>query len=205
MKKLIFGACILAAAFATLPATAMPLPQAALQLPMPDITSTSITVSYDGTDLNANGTSVALNSTEFLFGLFSVQILGLQSDLSFTSGFLSITDTILGDGDQSLSSNSLVAVGTDNGQIQILFDSLAGAASPLFQATSPFALVLLNLPFAGIPNFEQPFADNVTGANADTAAILTPVPGTLPLMVAGIAAAAFAARRRSSPTRYKLA
>jgi hypothetical protein len=200
MKSIIVGALALATSALVAPvfvssASATPLPEAALQLASPDITVDSVTVDFASNTLDVAGGTLFLDNTDLLFGSFTLQVIGLQSDLTFTSGSFSATDSQLFDGDQSLASTSLVAVGTDNGQIQFLFDNLTGGAAPLYQASSSFALILVN-GLTGTPSFGADFADT-TGNNADIAAIETavPVPGMLALTLGGIAAARFMTRR----------
>ena len=200
MKSIVMGALALATSALVAPAfiapaSAAPLPEAALQLASPDITVDGVTVGFSSNTLNISGTTLFLDNTELLLSTFTLQVLGLQSDLSFTSGSFSADDGQLFDGDQSLASASLVAVGNDNGQIQFLFDGLTGPSAPLYQASSSFALILVN-GLTGIPSFDSDFSDTI-GNNADIAAVETavPVPGMLALTLGGIAAARFMTRR----------
>jgi hypothetical protein len=196
MKALFAGLVALAASALVSPLAAASLPQAALQLASPDISVTGVAVDFSGGVLDIDGTALFLDNTLQLFGNFHVTVNGLQPDLSFASGSLSVLDNVSGDGDQSLFSASLIAIGTDNSQVQLLFGALTGGAAWQYLATSPYALVLVN-GFVGVPSFSVNFSDTI-GNNADIAAVDTDEPGPAMLLatLGATAAIGLVARRR---------
>ncbi len=196
MKSVCIGALAIAAASFSSPLSATSLPQAALQLASPDISVTGVSIDFAGGVLDITGTALFLDNTDQLFGGFHVVVNGLQPNLTFASGSLEALDTVPGDGDQSLFSANLVAIGADNGQVQLLFDDLTGGAAWQYLSTSPYALVLVN-GFIGVPDFSVNFADT-DGNNADIAAVDTPEPDPALLLTTVCATAVFGciARRR---------
>lgn len=195
-------------------ANAAPLPESSRQATNPNITSNGIDGSFAGTgDFSASGVSVQLflaGTDELLLGDFILNVTGLDlSTQTFTSGSFEITDN---GGNTRLASTNLLAVGTDNSQLQFLFENLIGDDAFRYTASglTGDALVLLNDaqfgsdPTTGFNPTLPLLTFFFTGASSDTAAVTAtdddstsvPAPATLLLLSTGLLGLAAMKRKK---------